>query len=461
MDEKRKKVLVWAVLPPFLGWRGEGIAQSIENILLNSPNYINFELIINGLHYAEAKEVLGSKKNVKLICFELFYRVKEYKDKDIKRLAAMKTKSRLQKKFEKFKEYIKTFIWTVYQKLISPLQFYYILRNDVIFNPIPYYSLKTKLKPLIFGFWDPFVFEHAAFGIERKSSMPYFWHCFSYLADSIVTQSEANKFYLQNTWGIEEKKIRVIRNGTPNYSEIFSKYINKLPVKEIDRSNIIKYWPQRKIYAQSDKKALEIISSEYINKSVLFRLHQNIKPNSKVFIVSTQYRPYKGFEALFVLFDKLIRNNGEFDFHLILTTELPDKLRSQFTGKYTWAVPNLYEFNRVTNLQHACLYKISDIALHPSNLEGGPSLYPASEAASIGIPSLTNVGRHTDELIKSEGRFLEENIANFSNINKTMERIIVLLKNENIAKKNVENILNSQIHWRESSQKYCELFLEQ
>ena len=414
-------------------------------------------MAVNGLHYAEVKEVFKDKKNIKLVCFEFIRKISFYEN--FKSLEIyLKPKSIFRNKFDKLIRYISKIIWISSQKFLYPFKLWLIFQNDVIFNPSPSFTLFTKLRPMVFGFWDPFVFEHAAFGKNRKNLMINFWYKFSFLSDFIVTQSEANKTYLKNTWKIKDEKIFVIRLGTPDYEEILNKFLTKIPDKNINRLNILQYWPMRKILAPSKQGAINLVSSEFINKSVLFRLHQNIKPNSKIFIVSTQYRIYKGYEALFALFDNLIKKNPQYDFNLILTSELPEKLRNQFTGKYTWAVPKLYEFSRVTNLQHACLYKLSDIALHPSNLEGGPTMYPASEAASLGVPSLTNSGRHTDELIRSDGSYLKDNIADFSAIDITSERIMKILDNEDTAIKNVENISNAKINWKISSQKYCELF---
>ncbi len=455
-------VLVWAVYPPSAGWRGEGITQTVENILLNGPEEILYTLIISSEHLSIANETLGNLKNVRVVPYGLnLRRLKIWHDiKALLRAAA--PPEGLPAKFERAVDAIFDAALHLAWIVTLPFAKYWVSKEirsaNVIYNPSPVYALLShRKKPKVFNFWDPFGFEYSAFGKSRKVELHKFMYRFHVKATAMITQSNANRQYLEQVWGINPNSISVIYNGSPDYSQLLESHVEKIG-EPITRSNLIKAWPKRLVCGKTKQEALDVLLSDTLNLSVLFRLFKRLSPSTIVIMVSTQYRPYKGFEALFNVLDKLIQAAPEFDFRFVITAELPEKIRDRFNGKYDWETERVYELTRLTNLQHACLYKICNLVLHPSFAEGGPTMYPASEAASVGIPSLTNIGRHTIEMIERDGDSLSCVVEDFLCKENTVKSVLKILRCNETRELNIKAVQSARIHWSHIGSEYGKLF---
>lgn len=111
--------------------------------------------------------------------------------------------------------------------------------------------------------------------------------------------------------GIESSKINVIYNGSPDYSE-FKKQQSNLSFSEV--------WSKSEFSGASKKAAFEALVNHQLNFSVLWRLlTKNKVSNRKIVLISTQNRPYKGFDQLFVLINELCLRRDNYDFILLAT----------------------------------------------------------------------------------------------------------------------------------------------
>jgi glycosyltransferase involved in cell wall biosynthesis len=457
-------VLVWAVYPPGAGWRGEGISQTVENILLHSPEDTHYTLVVSAEHAPLVDEVLGCKSNVRIVPLGFtFSRLKTYDD--VEKLVIQvgdgaSFRERVERRFERVTKGLRWLVWRLTVRGSMVLAAAHIRSANVVFNPSPTYALNGfRRKPKIYGFWDPFVFEYSMFGPQRRPLLRNFMFRFLVRARSVVTQSSANRDYLVHVLHMDDNKIAVINNGAPSYTEIFAKFRAALPVgATFDRRSMLEFWPRRRRVAYDKMGAMELLIADTLNHSVLFRLAGSLRDNSKIIVVSTQYRPYKGFEMLFALIDRLIAVAPDLDFRFVFTAELPKDVHGRLLGRYAWLVDRVFEMTRLTNLQHACLYHLADLTLHPSLVEGGPTLYPASEAASVGCPSLTNAGRHTREMIERDGEAISTVVADFARFEATIPRIVELLTESATAAKNVTLIEAARVDWKVSSRAYSDLF---
>jgi len=256
------------------------------------------------------------------------------------------------------------------------------LKYDIVWNINPA-GLRFRLlcKKLIVSFWDPFVFEFLGFEIHNTSRI--FNNLYKNVTntDCIITQSQSNFNYLTDILGVNPKTIHIIENGSPNYRSLVEN-------KKMNKSDVIKIWAEHARNANN--------TQSWVNASIIFRLlsQKSDKPQ-KIIFVSTQDRPYKGFHALLSVFDKILLEEGhQFDFNFVFTGEIKER----FINSYSWAVSNIFSLSRVPTKLHASLYSISELCIHPSFCEGGLGSYPMFEAASLGIPSLSNLGRHMLEL---------------------------------------------------------------
>jgi glycosyltransferase involved in cell wall biosynthesis len=334
----------------------------------------------------------------------------------------------------------------------------HIKRADVIYNPSPVYALLTYKKiPKVFNFWDPFGFEYSAFGEGRRRELHRFMFRYYVKATAVVTQSHANRQYLEQVWKLDPKSINVVYNGSPDYGPLFQKFIDKIGFP-LTRDNVLTHWPRKRVAGFTKHDALATLLSDTLNISALFRLINSLTPASKIIMISTQYRPYKGFEALFNVLDALIHAAPEYDFRFVITAELPEKIRDRFNGKFAWETERVYEMTRLSNLQHACMYSLSDVVLHPSFAEGGPTQYPASEAASVGVPSLTNLGRHTREMLARDGDSLACVVAEFLKKDETVQSILRLMRDPVAREENIRMVESSRLHWSEIGAEYGRVF---
>jgi glycosyltransferase involved in cell wall biosynthesis len=133
--------------------------------------------------------------------------------------------------------------------------------------------------------------------------------------------------------------------------------------------------------------------------------------------------------------------------YLVITT---CNIPSEIKDKYPELFNSLFELTRIPDKGHATLTALSDLVLHPSFVEGGLGSYSMFEAASVGVPSLTNSGRHTNELNNLVLEDLDTAFENFTNINSTVEKIIQILTDGKLALSIVETINQSRQDWAQT-----------
>lgn len=463
----KSSVLVWIPLKPGSSWRAEGIAETIENIALGMNN-IELTILVNKDHYHILNEVLIDKINIKIVPLSLkwlffkkkgsnpknknYYTSDNFSAKDISL-----NKNLVDIVFNKF--FNKTIALKNSFRLVgyaTRLKIFVIFQRLGFFNqhkkiwlPVPILTWISQLKGnKILSFWDPFGFEYRDFNDISFYLYKNFVSTFDSV-DTIITQSNNNKEYLHDIFGIDDNKIKVIYSAYPDYS----KYANKL--QGLSRLDLINQWEAKTIKREHLENFLADMHDELINHSILFRLQKRLTKNTKILIISTQARPYKGFPTLFKVLDYMTQNYSS-DLYFIFTGLIPKELKI----KYSHLHENIIEINRVSQKQHALLYMISDLAIHPSFVEGGLGTYPQFEAASVGTPCLINRGRHTDEMVDTFGDALLDGIIEFTNIHATFEKITSLLDNTDKRIANIQAILNSHRSWLNVCKEYETVFTE-
>lgn len=463
-----KNVLIWIPLSPLHNWVGEGIAQTLENVLLESDESIKFNILVNELHYAELSNTFLQKKNVSVIPLSILwlifkksikknYKVMVYSINTIndKKLYDVSVKDKIITLIKKvglkprLVEIIKVTIYALKLKIFTIAQnTTNFMKADMIWLPIPIIPWSEDLKgKKVQSFWDPFVFEYSEFKDYSLFLFKKYMKIFRNV-DKIITQSNNNKKFLIDVFELAPERIEVIPNGSPDYS----KY--KIDVGNTSKEDLISKWPKREIIYKNKSEFIMKLHHEILNESKLFRMQKRIKKRSKIFLISSQYRPYKGFEILFKIIEKLILKNPDYLF--IFTSDIPEIIKN----KYRHIIENIFEITRVSKRQHALLYQISDLVLHPSYSEGGVGCYPQFEAATIGKACLVNAGRHTDEACQRFGKEFERITTDFRDINTTIEKIENLLYNPIEQKENIEIILSGFMTWKESAIKYNRIFSE-
>ena len=468
-DKMSNNILIWMPLSPINKWVGEGIAQTIENIIMAMDDSLKFTILINKNHYLEVFQSIGHKKNISIVPLSIFWpffkkRKNKYKifyftdgeEEDIFEITFRDKLSSFLKKIGIKFDLGSTAKILFYLASLRVILFLHnrlnIFKADLIWIPIPIIPWTEYLKgKKVHSFWDPFVFEYREF--ENFSLFLYKKYSIVFKkVEKIITQSNSNKEYLCKIFGIPEKKITVIYNGSPDYSK-FKKNINSdgIGVKR----DLIRYWKKRSKFIYSKREELvNALYHELINHSILNRLEKRLNNSSKIILVSSQYRVYKGFETLFKIIEKLIKKNPNYLF--IFTTIIPEKLKSD----YAHFLENLFEITRVSKEQHAILYQLADLILHPSYSEGGLGCYPQFEAASLGKPCLVNEGRHTEEACRVFGDCFRKITADFRDIDSTIKRIEILVSNLAAAEENTRISLEGMISWEKVSLEYKKLFME-
>lgn len=454
-----RRLLVYIPLPPHAHWRGEGIAQTIENILLNLPSEQKITVLTSSETAATIASVFAQRSNIEVISWfgrpAVAGRTTPTKAKnplnDADTGIVGRVTSRLARKATSI-ALAGRYIWA---KFLTDL----MLRRRMIAkncSAIWVPQLAFDVGPIpglkkIASFWDPFVFEYSDFG-NRKSLLKMFAKRIS-TADAIITQSKYNKSYLRDVLGLSEESIFVINNGSPDYSKLdWHDRSTSSSKAHLDLQTLTNKWPES-WSTLSDKKAASAFIDDRLNHSVLFRLKNDSTEKTKAIFVSTQYRPYKGFETLFQIYDTLVRNDDGADYRFLFTGEVPKRIKD----RYSWSTNRIYELSRLSTIQHMCIYRISSLVLHPSLVEGGVGVYPTFEAASVGIPSLMNSGRHTSELID---QFTEatELVTDFARIDQTITAIKDLLGSKEKAQRNVELANKARIEWSDAAKLYATIF---
>ena len=455
MSKSKIKVLVWLPFPPRTKWRGEGIAQTIENIISHGTGLIEYHILCNKQIYPTVHEIFEKSPNndsikVKKIGLSWPNFLNKRKNK-IFTLSDIEKQRFPQELITGKKNVVTRFFWAcglflqiLLLKISGGFSKYNLLWLP---SPLTLFAGMLDSKKVVISFWDPFVFEYSGF-----SSIAHFLFYFiaKYLlkAKKIITQSRANESYLTKVLGIDKSKIKIIRNGAPTYT----KYLPTLKQQASDEEIL------HDIMSKSEQHELNDLIMHYINLSTLFRLLNKKKQNTKIIIVSTQYRPYKGFETLFLLLDNILKKySDQYDFQFIFTTaNIPQHLKS----KYPWSEEKIHAITQTSEYFHASLYYLSNLALHPSNAEGGLGSYPQYEAASLNVPCLNHEGRHMDELAAYFEKDISPIISDFSKIEETGIKIVKLLKDDDKKIENIALINETRVSWENTSLEYEKIFLE-
>lgn len=446
-------VLIFFPMPPATGWRGEGIAQTIENIIRFSTK-TKYTLVV-GSHVVkdiqtELSNAIDSKR-LKIISIGAA-------NAKMDNLPEYRFLTTLYKTYLTSRFYLSLQIFILKMFVLS---LFGVHKNRITLLPSPFLAIAALpfSKKIGIFFWDPFVLEFQKFNINSRTLVARLLKYATHLATFIITQSHVNKNYLINFFDVDEKKIHVAEHGAPDYSPL-------LENKEVTIDNIHKFWTENKIHFGNNilsfyyhvlKKSL---TSRHIrtslNRAVLHRLTaKESHKETKIIMISTQYRPYKGFEPLFDVLSLLIKScENKFHFKFIFTGNIPEYLYK----KHSWANFFVYEFNRVSSLEHATLYKISDLVIHPSIVEGGLAAYPMFEAASVNVPSLCNIGRHMFELQLKNNRNIDDLCINLVSKRESVKKIFLMLTDAQ-HRINTINLINSiRIPWSESAAKYEDIF---
>lgn len=445
---------MWVPLRPGSSWRGEGIAQTIENILLHASRGAKFCLVVSAEHAVELRKIFKDYENIRIksIGFD------RDNNNGYKSVSLEKTS----------KATLIDFVWNKLPKpnfgrfenifyILSLYSYYFLQRNGLFLRGCDLFWFPTPVIPgthllkgrKICSFWDPFVFEYRDFsGISLVLLKKFIRHFKD--ANKVITQSEANKNYLVDVLGIDDGKIKVINNGSPSYEKFFEE------LEKIGRHNsngLLRLWSPNVFHGRNIKDAEQKLFKDAINKSILWRLfYKNSKKKSRVIMISTQLRPYKGFGVLLELMNNLVSHENDERFNFVLTSEIPKEQKD----KYPLLYERLHEITRVPASQHAMLYYIADLVLHPSYAEGGLGVYPQFEAASVGTPSLVNIGRHVLEQEKF-CKNIDSTSADFSEIEATAAKVRLLMNSQIEREKNLEETKSISVRWVDASAEYVEL----
>jgi glycosyltransferase involved in cell wall biosynthesis len=452
------EILIWVPLTPGSSWRGEGIAQTIEHIVLHSNADTYFHIVCLGEHADDIREgIKGHVCHIKITAIrgKLFQR------------------SRREMSFTS-RSFISTagprFFGRLWQVFLIPNKTSYVLfvtltmlwfrffksKPSLVWTPVlgsPYSHMNFGRKKIV-NFWDPFVFEYEGF---RDIRHPLFEFLFERMAgaDHIITQSEHNRRYLEKVLSVPAGKISVIPVGCPSYSKFLRENVSDL--RENQPLMISSLWQEKAktaIVTSIDVLRNRVIH-DLLNQSTFYRLLERLGPSSRVIIISTQERPYKGFDALLELCDALVKSTTH-DYHFIFTGNV-DFTRKSSRLKYNWIVDRTYSITRTDRTNHSLLYQLSDLAIHPSFAEGGLGSYPQFEASSVGTPCLINRGRHSKELIEQTPE-ISECCFDILNTEDAKNKVEALLSDVDAIANNVAAHQLYEFSLEDQSTKYGEVF---
>ncbi|MBN4666577.1 glycosyltransferase family 1 protein [Pandoraea nosoerga] len=449
--------VVWLPLRPGSSWRGEGIAQTVENILTHAPADSRFCVVVSKDHAPDLRKVLEKHPNVRVHPIGFGKRKRSVEitlssqdSPSLIEIAA--TKFRLPR-FHSF-----SVRWELAKYSLSLYWHYFLQRRGwflpgrtVYWFPTPIIPGTERIKAKkVCSFWDPFVFEYREFAGIAPILLRKFRSHFED-ATWISTQSEANQDYLTRVLKMNPAKITVLHNGSPSYAQFLPKL---QAIGKRNAAGLLDAWSPEKYSGESRSAARLQLAKDLVNKSVLWRLLQKVqRPRDKILMVSTQLRPYKGFGALLELMNYLVSNEAEYQYHFVFTAEVPVEAKEQYPILYE----RIHEIIRVPAFQHAALYYIADLVLHPSFVEGGLGVYPQFEAASVGTPTLVNIGRHALEQT-SDQTPPPHTSAVFTDVRATAKKIEALMASEALREANLRETRDLVVEWSESSQQYANMF---
>lgn len=458
MSDQQEHV-VWLPLRPGSSWRGEGIAQTVENILTHAPAETKFCVVVSKDHAPDLQKVLERHPNVRVRPINFGTRRKKKpieltvsSRESIGLLEFAASKFRLPR-FEGVAHR-----WALLKYTITLYWLYFLQRRGwflrgrkVYWFPAPIIPGTEHLRASkLCSFWDPFVFEYREFSRVAPVLLRKFRTHFGEAA-LISTQSQANKDYLTRVLKLDPSKISVVHNGSPSYAHFLPR------LEAIGRRNaegLLDAWSPSNYSGGSLHAVREQMTKDLVNKSILWRLLQKMQqPQDRILMISTQLRPYKGFGALLELMNHLVSNETTFRYQFVFTAKVPTEAKE----KYPLLYERIHEILRVPAFQHAILYYIADLVLHPSYVEGGLGVYPQFEAASVGTPALVNVGRHVREQT-SDGIAPPHTSTEFSDVSATAEKINNLMSSEALREVNLRETRSLIVEWKTSSKQYANMF---
>lgn len=464
----KKTILIWIPLPEEMPWRGEGIGQTIEHIVAAAPGNIQFSFIGNNESLCSIYDALGKSADQHFFynnnLFLTKFRFERDKSLSEAQLVENVKKSNLMLFFERYAAPLArlkqglSYILHLYKLRLHAT----LIRRELIFRDVlcvwapvptvPYIDLIGK--KLVVNFWDCFVLEYPEFDRGTKKDVTTtFLKLFKLSKYSLVlTQSKTNKLFLANLFGVPESKIVVFRLGCPDYSQYrqyFGSYCSQVKSREFPIT--LSCWAPLRFNRHTTNvgrtRDYDRLCADISNKATLLRLLHKISSRSKVITASTQDRPYKGLALLLEIISIASQQYKEHELFLVTTCRIPVKIKEKYPSLYD----NMFEFERVGNQNHAFLYAISDIVMHPSFVEGGLGSYSMYEAASLDVPSLTNLGRHAEELCREFPDLRNNAFCDFTNRTDVHARLVELLTSEEARTKNVRSINQSRMDFRDTS----------
>ena len=454
----RIKLLVYLPLPPGSGWRGEGIAQTIESIAPMLSTHIALEILTT----AEIRDQMSPELQARctFICLQIGSpdRATEWTAAQAAQICTESTSYFVTRVAEPtinaIKKLFATVIYIIQLKLFITLLNRKLIKRDIdaVWIPSPGIALSEAIRrPTILSFWDPFVFEYRSFGGVSDAFYAKMMKLCRH-ASLVLTQSRCNSEFLTNVLDTPQSLVRVVPNGSPSYTK-------RTQVSELNSIESNLHAWSKPVYVGRNKTAIAAaLVKDNINKSILWRLLEKKSFGSiKVALISTQDRPYKGIE-LFLKVVEFYNQHYELPLHCIFTADLQRLLKN----KYAHMTDQVYEITRVSNRQHALLYEIADVAVHPSAVEGGWGAYPQFEAESLGKPSLVHRGRHVEEMcLENKLTTAEKELisADFNNIPSTSAQLYQLLTDAAYAKENVKCIRKCRRSWADAAKEYSDAIL--
>lgn len=454
MIKEKKKIFVVALLPKYAGWRGEGIAQTIENLIVNLPLETSVYIVVNWWHRKDLEEGVRSR-SVEIISSGKAVEKKMYTQDALLEQSSSGLLTRI------FNE-LQIFIKKIFNK-IEYIEFLvnfhinsYKLRlqineKDVLWLPIPTLPMPAFLgnkNNILMSYWDSFGFEYSEFHFEAKKNALNSIISKIKSSKKIVTQSAINALYLTDVLKVDRDKVYHLPVGSPDYS----KYLNEFQlINKKNSIDLLRSWGDPVCWSINKKQAIESITKDLMAKTVFFRLVQNAqKLNKFIVLVSTQARPYKGLEVFLKLMQHIKNSEGGKKPIIIFTTELPPEIKKKFPELFE----DIHEFSRLNQRRHALLNYISDLVVHPSFVEGGDGAYPSFEAQSLNVPSVINAGRHTNAWPLAEKYGC---VSDFTDLNSTAKVIYKLLEDEEFARGNIDFIKNKRYEWVDVASKFDNL----
>lgn len=399
------KVLVWLPLPDDSNWVGEGIAQTLERWLEVAHDDVSFTLFVNAKAKDHLQKVFKGKSNLNLVGNEIFFGsqvdddfekieyTKSYKNKILPYVVFNKAFSFLKSVAYVLKIYLAT--WLYNKRFIFS-------DCDLVWVPSPSVPFVERLTvPVAYSFWDPFVFEYDEFKLGPREAYlnklrVMLWQ--GRRNAHVLTQSDANRRFLSDIMNVPEKNISYVRLGCPDYMALVSDNFCAISAYKKSRSrNILDLWIdelERELLEINGVRRAKKVNKFIEDAAIFFRYANNIEENSRLILVSTQNRPYKGLSTLLESLAAL-KKISKYKLHFAFTCSLSGDDKRRHPELYE----SLLEFSRLSNKMHAILTACSDLVLHPSYVEGGLGSYSMYESASVNVPSLTNKGRHTSELV--------------------------------------------------------------